>query len=211
VPEGMGRENTEFETSQLKVSMRLRLLEGRRLLSESDRVRKSRSIWDRCRAFPFFDSLSLVCSYVGFGEEVRTAEGIRALLDDGCRIAVPTQRSGPAFAEIRSWEDLSPNTLGILEPRGETMRILPTEDIPLFIVPGVGFDAAGGRLGYGLGFYDRALENSSPGAIRIGLAFDLQIVGSIPVEEHDCPMDMIVTEHRVIETSARARSREEVC
>lgn len=62
-----------------------------------------------------------------------------------------------------------------------------------FLVPGVGFDLNGARLGRGKGFYDRHLEHR-PDAIKIGLAWTEQIVEKIPVEQHDCHMDFIITE-----------------
>lgn len=60
------------------------------------------------------------------------------------------------------------------------------------LVPGLGFDFSGARLGRGKGFYDRYLENQQ--ALRIGLAWTEQIVEKIPVEGHDCHMDFIITE-----------------
>ena len=75
---------------------------------------------------------------------------------------------------------------------------MPTAAIPLFLVPGLAFDPAGGRLGYGLGFYDRAFAVADPGALKVGLAFELQIIESIPADPHDVPMDFVVTEDRVI-------------
>ncbi len=210
----MGKKDTATEIDHLKTALRVRLLETRRLLSAADRTLKSRRIWERCLALPFFRRPSLVCSYVGYGEEVQTGEGLQGLLNSGCRIAVPTQKDGravPSFAEIHAWEDLSPNALGILEPSAEVLRPVPTGQIPLFLVPGVGFDESGARLGYGLGFYDRALEPSSPDALRVGLAFEVQVVSRIPVDDHDYPMDMIVTENRVIEASVHSRPQEEVC
>lgn len=62
-----------------------------------------------------------------------------------------------------------------------------------FLVPGVGFDFDGARLGRGKGFYDRYLENKAD-VIKIGLAWSEQIKEKIPVEQHDCHMDFIITE-----------------
>jgi 5,10-methenyltetrahydrofolate synthetase len=61
------------------------------------------------------------------------------------------------------------------------------------LIPGVGFDLQGSRLGRGKGFYDRFLQHSP--AKKIGLAWSGQLVEEIPMEAHDCPMDFIITEN----------------
>jgi 5-formyltetrahydrofolate cyclo-ligase len=68
----------------------------------------------------------------------------------------------------------------------------------LIIVPGLGFDTNGCRIGHGKGYYDNLLKNSR-NALHIGLAFEAQIVKKIPVDAHDLPVHMIVTEKRVID------------
>jgi 5-formyltetrahydrofolate cyclo-ligase len=102
------------------------------------------------------------------------------------------------FAEIGSRAELVPNHFGIPQPPEAAARFIPTESIPLFLVPGLGFDASGGRLGYGLGFYDRAFASAAPGALKVGLAFEAQLLERVPTGPHDVPMDIVVTEDRVI-------------
>ena len=63
-------------------------------------------------------------------------------------------------------------------------------------MPGIVFDKEGRRIGYGLGYYDKFLKKT-PKAVKIGLAFDFQVVDQIPREMHDVPVDVIVTEERV--------------
>ena len=60
------------------------------------------------------------------------------------------------------------------------------------MVPGVAFDLCGGRLGYGKGYYDRFLKRTR--AFRIGVCFSSQIVESVPMEDHDIPMQGLVSE-----------------
>jgi 5-formyltetrahydrofolate cyclo-ligase len=69
--------------------------------------------------------------------------------------------------------------------------------VELFIIPGVAFDLCGNRIGHGMGYYDRLLKNTVQ-AHSIGLAFECQIIKSIPAEEHDEKVEMIVTEDRCI-------------
>ncbi|WP_375697771.1 5-formyltetrahydrofolate cyclo-ligase [Pseudophaeobacter sp. TrK17] len=71
----------------------------------------------------------------------------------------------------------------------------------ILIVPLVAFDAQGGRLGYGGGFYDRTLEllRGKRATLAIGFAFDAQEAAELPLEETDQPLDMVVTESRVVQ------------
>lgn len=78
---------------------------------------------------------------------------------------------------------------------------IPAADIQvapsMLLVPLVGFDVAGYRLGYGGGFYDRTLAAANPRPVCVGLGFELARLLTIGPREHDIPMDRIVTEHTV--------------
>jgi 5-formyltetrahydrofolate cyclo-ligase len=93
---------------------------------------------------------------------------------------------------------LQPGKFDIPEPTGRERR----PDVVL--VPGVAFDRRGHRLGYGRGYYDRALA-ASPGARRIGLCHSFQLVEALPEESHDEPVDYIVTPDGVRATNARPK------
>ncbi len=191
-----------FLQHQTKAGMRRSLGEARRNLTVTERRERSRRIVAFCRDLPGFSTAEVVCSYVSFREEVETVEFIAALLREGRRVAVPVHLHGTAqpliFAEIHALSEMARNHFGILQPPREAARFLPTAAIPLFIVPGLAFDPAGRRLGYGLGFYDRAFADAAPGALKVGLAFELQVLENIPADPHDVPMDLVVTEDRVI-------------
>ncbi|HEY5999279.1 MAG TPA: 5-formyltetrahydrofolate cyclo-ligase [bacterium] len=185
-----------------KSALRRRLTESRRGIAPADRAARSARIAAACRTLPGFGSASIVCPYVNFREEVETMGLIASLLAAGRRVAVPVHLHGEvhpfSFAELRSLDELVPNHFGIPQPPRETARFLPTAAIPLFLVPGLAFDPAGGRLGYGLGFYDRAFADAAPGTLKVGLAFEAQVLERVPTGPHDVPMDFVVTEDRVI-------------
>jgi 5-formyltetrahydrofolate cyclo-ligase len=195
---------------QTKGEARRTLSEARRSLTPIERRERSRRIADLCRGIDCFSSAEIVCSYVDFRDEVETAEFITELLQEGRRIAVPVQLHGTAqplvFAEIHSLSELVRNHFGILQPPLAAARLVPTAAISLFLVPGLAFDPAGRRLGYGLGCYDRAFADAAPGTLKVGLAFELQILESVPADPHDVPMDIVVTEDRVIRAAAGAGS-----
>jgi 5-formyltetrahydrofolate cyclo-ligase len=198
--------DTASQPTRRKAEVRRALAEARRRLPESERRDRSLKIADACRNIAGFSTAEVICTYVNFREEVETTELIAGLLHAGRRVAVPVHLHGTTpslnFAEIDSLDELSPNHFGILQPRREEARFLPTAAIPLFLVPGLAFDSAGRRLGYGLGFYDRAFAAAAPGAIKIGLAFELQLIERVPADAHDVLMDFVVTEERVLTAAA---------
>lgn len=94
--------------------------------------------------------------------------------------------------------DLAPGFCSIPEPVLERVVLFEPSKIDVVILPGSVFDLNGGRLGYGGGYYDRFLANGAPQALRIGLAYEMQLVDEVPVMAHDQPLDYLVTEKRVI-------------
>ena len=102
---------------------------------------------------------------------------------------------------ITSLNELAKNRYGILEPAADPQKIVAASDLHVVLVPGLAFDVTGNRLGRGGGYYDRFLANCPDHVLRIALAFECQIVESVPVSEHDQPVDVIVTEKRIIRTT----------
>jgi 5-formyltetrahydrofolate cyclo-ligase len=76
----------------------------------------------------------------------------------------------------------------------------------MVVVPGSVFDRRCGRYGYGGGYYDRFLSIEAPQALRIGLAFSLQVVPGIPLKTHDQKMDIIVMENEMLRCNRKTRS-----
>jgi len=158
------------------------------------------SVWKNSRTTLF---------YINVRDEVQTEAILKASLQQltlSKSCVVPfCEGKTLALVRIRSWEELSPGAFGILEPqleiRHERERRIDPKGIDLALIPGLGFDLQGGRLGYGRGFYDRLIPNLRPEVLRIALAFECQLVPSIPMDPHDQRMDVIVTERRVCEVS----------
>lgn len=83
---------------------------------------------------------------------------------------------------------------------------VPIEDVDLVIVPGLGFDITGQRLGRGAGFYDRFLGQPSFTGVTAGLGFDEQVIDAVPTQKHDVALDMIVTDRRTVHCGAADRT-----
>jgi 5-formyltetrahydrofolate cyclo-ligase len=117
-----------------------------------------------------------------------------ALHDRGHPVALPvTPRRGEALT-FRGWQPgdvMLPERFGTMRPIGEVL-------IPdILLIPLLAFDAAGGRLGYGGGFYDLTLA-ALPGRLRLGCAFAAQQVDSVPVGPYDIRLDAVATENGII-------------
>ncbi len=84
---------------------------------------------------------------------------------------------------------------GIMEPEEAPFTF---EEMDLFVVPAVAYDEEGYRLGYGGGYYDRLLKKKLPHQVAVGVCFDVQLVGSLPRDPWDVPVDVVVTESRLL-------------
>ncbi len=144
-----------------------------------------------------------VMAYVDFRNEVQTETIIRDALNRGKRVVVPitdvTNKKLTPSQLLNFPGDLAPGAWGILEPRPECVRPVHPAEIDLVIVPGVAFDTAGNRLGYGGGFYDRFLLNTKPDCLYAALAFEMQIRPNVYPGEHDLPVHLLITEKRVLD------------
>ncbi len=164
---------------------------------------KSMAIQSRLLTLEPIRSHQSIFVYVSFRSEVATLALIDALIDLGKTVIVPITRIKEkrldAIHITDRATDLVPGYCDIPEPIEELCRTrtIPPEEIETILLPGSVFDERGGRFGYGGGYYDRFLANV-PTAIRIGLAFDLQIIEKAPLQEHDEILDLVITESRVI-------------
>jgi len=132
-------------------------------------------------------------------KEVNTEPLIHSLFEQGNPVVVPIiekEEISLRLSYLRDFSALVPSTFGVPEPIGSE---IPAEarDIGTIILPMLGFDRKGGRIGYGAGYYDRFLSKN--GKMRkIGVAFACQEVDSLPVDENDMPMDYIITEDGIV-------------
>lgn len=138
--------------------------------------------------------------YVSFGGEVETKDLIKRLLEAGKRVCTPLCNAKDVSLtakEITNFSDLKPGSYGILEPL-ETSCVVAKNEIDFILVPGCVFSKDGHRIGYGKGYYDRFLKDSS--AVTCGLCYDFCLLDSLPFENTDVPLDIIITEKDIIKT-----------
>jgi 5-formyltetrahydrofolate cyclo-ligase len=176
-----------------KRALRERMRATRRGLPPAARAEASAAITRHVRASAEWRRAGCVGLYASFRDEVDTAALLDAAREEGRRVALPVVTGRDlVFRDVTDpARRLSASRLGVPEP-GEDAPVVPLDAIHLFVVPGLAFDRQGGRLGYGAGFYDRALAGLP--APRVLIAFAAQEVARVPAEPHDRPMDAIVTE-----------------
>lgn len=189
-----------------KSELRKDVINARAGLPAAAVAEKSARILEQIKALGEYRQSKVFMVYVDFRNEVQTGFLIKEFMAGGKVVTVPVtdianRRLTPSRLEDYPG-DLVPGAWGILEPRPECLRPMEPVLLDLVIVPGVAFDEAGNRLGYGGGFYDRFLPRTRPGTIYLAPAFEMQIRADVYPGAHDCPVHILVTEDRVIHTGA---------
>lgn len=186
---------TSTEIKRAKRALRREVLARRDALPADDRAQRSTLIAERIVSLPEFVGTSVLLAYWAFGSEVDLGPLFDVLR--GVVVALP-KVVGPHIVPVTyaPGDPLASTPLGPREPvLGDP---LDTSRIEVVLTPGVAFDRAGGRLGYGGGYYDRFFPTIAADVPRIGVAFSTQIVEAVPRGGSDRPVGLIVTEDEVI-------------
>lgn len=186
----------------MKDIIRKKLLNLRKKQTKNTVLQKSRYVQKNLFNLQEYKTANTILFYISYNNEVHTHEMIQESINKGKTIAVPVIQNNNqtlTISKLSSWKNLTKGPYNILQPKKESIQKLNINDLDLIIIPGVGFDLKGHRIGHGTGYYDKLLKNfhHTPPPF-IGLAFELQILEEIPVEQHDIPVNKIVTEKRVI-------------
>lgn len=184
---------------QSKSELRHRLRDTLATMSDADRHHKSLAACNLIAGSPEFAAASVVMLYLTMANEVDTAPLALRSWQSGKTVVVPKvswdqRRMLPM--EITSLHGhVTTAGTGVREPVGG--KPVPVDLIDLAIVPGLGFTNSGHRIGRGMGFYDRFLAQSDFSGVSCGLAFEEQIVDSLPILDHDMPLAMLVTDRGI--------------
>lgn len=192
--------------AQEKVELRRQLRAKLAALSPADVRARSAAIWERLATLPELAGARRLLIYVSKDNEVDTHGLIQQLLAMGRSVCVPSFDAAAqqyVASELRDFHsELVPGKFGILEPRAPAVRPVAMDTLEAMLVPGLGFDETGNRLGRGMGFFDRILREARQNVV--GLAYDFQLLSHVPAEAHDARLDMIVTETRVINVKGKS-------
>jgi 5-formyltetrahydrofolate cyclo-ligase len=182
-----------------KREVREEVLRVRKALAPDEVRQLSGKVQENLTSLPEFVSAKVIASYVAKKDEVQTAEIVKQALALGKKVAVPRSdlsSTSLRFHEIRGLSELRPGAFGVLEPSMSAPAV-PLSTADLVLVPLVAWDLTGQRVGYGKGYFDRELKSRGK-ALSVGLAFEIQRRDSIPAAPTDVPMDVIVTDRRVL-------------
>ena len=178
--------------------------------NQEDKDDISRTIMATFVSQPEYESAATVMFYVDVRAEVRTRHDLPNALATGKKIVVPWCNDDGELElfHLESMDELEIGMYKILEPRqdlrGLEVKRVSVDELDVIMVPGVGFDASGGRTGMGKGYYDKCLQHARPDATLTAVCFDCQIFDKIPVQEHDIYMDKVITESTVYNGIGRA-------
>lgn len=181
-----------------KERQRKAILARRRELSDDEASSAGREIQGLFLTLPDYIAAGSVALYWPVNNEVSTDIVMAASLAAGKTVYLPAVIGDTLeFRRTASVSELVPGCFGVLEPApgGEVGSLA---SIDMFVVPGVGFDMAGQRIGYGRGYYDRALHSLEGEGRLTAFCYEFQLVSSLSGEAHDVVMDRIITERRII-------------
>lgn len=183
-------------------------------LSVEQRGRLSALVCSHALAWFSQEQADSLLAYAPFRSELDCRPLLTEAWARGHQVLLPrvNRESGAlSIHPVRSWDELAPGAYGIPEPvtgtagPGANAGTAAISALPdAVFVPGLAFDRRGGRLGYGRGYYDRLraaweaeLSESAARPLWVGLAYSLQLVPEVPLEEHDALMDVLITENGI--------------
>ena len=187
-----------------KKELRAMIREKNKNITDEYRAQANAGIATRFLLYPVFQQVESIFCYVNTDMEPDTRTIIETAWQMGKMVTVPRCIPGSdsemEAVEIKSWDDLEPGTLGLMEPK-QGLPVVDGYKIALAIIPCVSADRWGGRLGHGAGYYDRWLKGQS--MYKYCLCFEGLMSEHIPMDEHDIRMDRIFTEDKIYNPKAQ--------
>ena len=176
-----------------KGALRESILQRRAGRSDDDRAAAAEAIAAHLAAAAFA-RVPRVAAYLSMGHEPGTGPLIETLLARGAEVIVPVTSTAGELDWVRYAPDahLIRSGLGVQEPDGPRLGADAIADAGLVIVPALAVDHAGWRLGRGAGYFDRALVRA--GGPICALVYADELLPVVPHEDHDVPVDLVVTE-----------------
>lgn len=181
----------------------------REALSAAERSVRAGAARDRLLGVPELGEVKgrTVAGYVAIKGELDPAPALAAIAAKGAEVALP--RLSDDGSELRFHRSppghpLVAGRFGLSEPDPQSPAVALSE-IDVMLVPGLAFDSEGRRLGFGRGYYDRALSPIPPASrpALVGLAYDFQIISDCPFGDGDVGVDLVVTDARTIRPKVR--------
>ncbi len=179
-----------MEVKELKKNIRKTIKSIRLSLSPIDAKRKAQQVFAEIESMERFRLAKTVLAFWSLPDEIDTHDFVIKWAAQK-RIVLPVVVGDELeFRLYKGVEYLQKSSgFGIMEPK--TGELVDPKEINFAIIPGVAFDLKGNRLGRGKGFYDRTLPKLI-NAVKVGVAYEFQLIDSVPVSEHDHPVDFVI-------------------
>lgn len=177
-----------------KKQLRLQCRQARNSLTAEQQIQHAQVVKQSLMNLSIFHSSDLLIGVtLAFDGEVDLMPSMQALKDQH-QLYLPRLKPDTTL-DFLPWQEqveMQANVLGIPEPMGE--QVIGIADLDVVLMPLVGVDKQGNRLGMGAGYYDKSLAQASQRPYLIGVAHQCQQVESLPVDDWDIPLDALVTE-----------------
>jgi 5-formyltetrahydrofolate cyclo-ligase len=180
-----------------KDRLRFELQNALRVLSVGERHAMSSRMQQHLLQSDVWAGAGTILLYSALPGEPRTVELLKQGRAEGKTICYPKVSSKNlelTFYRVADAEALQRGTFGILEPRPDPESRISPSEIQLALIPGLGFDTSGNRLGRGMGYYDRFLGSGEFTGMKIGCCYSCQLVDSLPTDAHDIPVERLLSE-----------------
>ena len=174
-----------------KTKLRKELIQIRKSILNKKEL--SNIIMNKIINLDIYKEAKVIALYNSMVDEVDTSLLINESLKDKIVLLPKISYDKMIFIKVNKDTKYVKSSLGVLEPIGDEYL----GEIDLIIVPGIAFDNNLNRLGFGMGYYDKYLNNKN--IYKIGICFDEQIVNLVPTNDLDIKMDMVITENKVYE------------
>ena len=173
-----------------KKVLRRQIREQKKAMTEAEIASRSEKLGELFAATEAYRNAKSIYGYLPYNQEVRTVPMLQKAIADGKRVAVPkvyvdTMR----FIWLDDLTKVEKSEMGIPEPIAD--EPVADDETALVLMPGVAFTEKGDRMGYGGGYYDRFLANE-PNHPTVALCYEFQILETLPTEEFDIPVDLVL-------------------
>lgn len=173
-----------------KKELRRTIRERKRAMTEEEIVTRSKKLGALFAQSEAYKNAKTIYGYLPYNQEVRTVPMLEQALRDGKRVAVPKVYGDEMkFLYLDDLSKVSKGYAGIPEPIAD--EPVADDETALVLMPGLAFDPAGHRIGYGGGFYDKFLA-AEPNHPTLALCYEFQMLPELHTEEHDIPVDTVL-------------------
>lgn len=173
-----------------KQELRQAIRAQKRAMTEEDILRRSEILAEKFARSNAYRAAKTIYGYLPYNQEVRTVPMLRRALEEGKRVAVPkVYGDDMKFIYLDDLSQVAKGYAGIPEPVADGP--VAQDETALVLMPGLAFDRAGHRIGYGGGFYDKFLARE-PHHPTVALCYDFQVMDRLETEEFDIPVDLVI-------------------